>query len=74
MINESRVVKKSNSSHLTTVKLTEKASECDCITLNSQTWYVFTGTTNEDMLIINENDVVYEAPDHYQENLEKHCQ
>ena len=74
MINKSRVVKGSNSSLLTTLKLTEKASECGCLTLNSQSWYVFIGTRNEDMLIINENDVVHATPDHYQENLEKYCQ
>ena len=73
MINESKVLKGSNSSHLNSLKLTEGASACGCLTLKPHLWYICTGTRNEDMLIVSENDMVYVAPDHYEEKVEKHC-
>ena len=73
VINESRVVKGSNSSHLTMLKLTEKASKCNCLTLDSNSWYICTGTRYENILIVSENDLLYAASHHYQEKVARHC-
>ena len=74
MINSSQVIKGSNSTHLNMLKLTEEASACGCLTLESQLWYVCTGTRKEDMLIVSENDIIYAASDNrHQQKLERHC-
>ena len=73
MINESKVLKGTNSTHLNLLKLTEGASACGCLTLKPQLWYICTGTIDENMLIVSENDMVYAASDHQEEKVERHC-
>ena len=75
MINESKVLKGSNSFNLqlSTLKLTEKAATCHCPTLNAETWFICTGTIHEDMFIVSEKDMICATSDHHQQRLEKHC-
>ena len=75
MINESKVLKSSISSklQLNKLKLTEKAAACHCPTLNSQSWFVCTGTINEDVLIVDEIDMICATSDHHHKKLEEHC-
>ena len=73
MINESKVLKGSNSTHLNLLKLTEGATACDCLTVKPQLWYICTGTRNKDMLIVSQNDMVYAATDQQGDKVEKHC-
>ena len=73
MINESKVLKGSNSSHLNMLKLTEGALACGCLTLKPQLWYICTGTRKEDVLIVSEDDMVYAASEQYKDKVERHC-
>lgn len=73
MINESKVLKGSVSSNLNKLKLTKSAAERNCPTLNSQSWYICTGTINEDMLIVSEKDMVCATSDNHQKKVENHC-
>ena len=75
MINESKVLKGSNSSNLklNMLKLTEKAATCHCPTLNAETWFICTGTIHKDMFIVSEKDMMCATSDRHQKSLEKHC-
>lgn len=73
MINESKVLKGSNSTHLNQLKLTEGASACGCLMVKPQLRYICTGTRKEDMLIVSENDMVYAVSDQQEDKVERHC-
>ena len=70
---KSKVLKGSNSLHLSVLKLTEQAAACDCPALTSQSWYVFTGTAYDDVFIVSERDMACKASHHHVLKLESHC-
>ena len=71
-VKEGQVIKGSNTS-LTMIKISHEALACECPTFNSHSWYVFTGTVEEDMLIVTDRDTVCAVSQHKIHQLETSC-
>ena len=71
-IKEGQVIKGSNTS-LTMIKISHEALACNCPPFNSHSWYVFTGTVEEDMLIVTDKDTVCAVSKHSIHTLERNC-
>jgi len=71
-IKEGQVIKGSNTS-LSMIKISHEALACECPTFNSHSWYVFTGTVEEDKLIVTDQDTICAVSQHKIHQLEKSC-
>jgi len=71
-IKQGHVIKGSNSI-VNKIKITHEALACHCPTFDSESWYVFTGVIEEDVLVVTDKDTACPASKHHIHKLETRC-